>query len=208
MARKEIRRQTETRFEDKLKNTYPIQYFVTFTIIGVSLLFLGICVGYLLSQSNWNWQNFSFPKVFLISTIVLGLSSYTMQQSINFFEKDDYKHFKGAIGLTFILGTIFCILQMLGWLELYKSGIYVAGKPDGSYLYLLSGLHVVHLFAGIAILTTMFVKVRYKLKDQVSQLLYFSDKYQLIKLKQIAKYWHFVDVLWVILLFFFLFNHL
>lgn len=205
---KETQSKPDLSFEDKLRNTYPIQYFVTFGIITIGILFLGICVAYLFSQSNWQWENFKFPKVFLISTIILGISSITIEQAIKFFKNDDYKHYKDSILLTFALGCLFCILQIVGWFQLYNSGIYIAGKPDGSYLYLLTSLHAVHLFAGILILAVMFVNIKFKLNNQVAQLLHFSDNYQLIKLKQIAKYWHFVDVLWVLLLLFFLFNHL
>jgi len=166
---KETQSKPDLSFEDKLRNTYPIQYFVTFGIITIGILFLGICVAYLFSQSNWQWENFKFPNA---------------------------------------LGCLFCILQIVGWFQLYDSGIYIAGKPDGSYLYLLTSLHAVHLFAGILILAVMFFNIKFKLNDQVAQLLHFSDNYQLIKLKQIAKYWHFVDVLWILLLLFFLFNHL
>jgi len=203
---RETQKKPSLSFEDKLKNTYPIQYFVTLGIITISILFVGICLAYLLSQSNWNWKNFKFPKVFLVSTVLLGISSYTIEQAVKFFINDDYKHYKDALLLTFALGFLFCILQCVGWFQLYSSGIYIAGKPDGSYLYLLTSLHAIHLLVGMAVMAVLFVNVKFKLKDQVAQLLYFSDTYQLVKLKQIAKYWHFVDVLWILLLLFFLFN--
>jgi len=182
--------------------------FVFFAIVGIITLFLALTSAYWLSNPQWTWSKFKFPKLFLISTVVLGLSSYTINRVIFFFKHDDLKRFKKFIGYTLLLGTLFLVFQVAAWFQLNNSGIYLAGKPDGSYLYLITALHALHLIVGIALLFYLWLLSKYKLTDPVKKLIYFSNKINLKHLTLISIYWHFVDVLWVYLLMFFLFNHL
>ncbi len=194
--------------ERKLKGITSLEILVNLIIFGLGLVFVTLTVMYLLSSTSWKWEQFKFPKIFLISTVLLGFSSFTIHKTIQYFIKDEFEQFKGAAGLTFLLGTGFLITQVLGWKELQDMGIYIAGKPDGSYMYIISGLHALHLVAGIGMLIHLMFKIYLKLGDPVNRLLYFSDNSNLLKLRMIARYWHFVDLLWVYILLFFLFNHL
>jgi len=194
--------------EEKLNKYSSAHFFVFFAIIGIVVLFVALTSAYWLSKPQWTWSKFKFPKLFLISTIVLGLSSYTIKRVIYFFKQDDLLKFKKFVGYTLLLGVLFLILQVAAWLQLNKSGIYLAGKPDGSYLYLISALHALHLIVGIALLLYIWVLAKYKLIDPIKKLMYFSNKTNLKHLNLISMYWHFVDVLWIYLLMFFLFNHL
>jgi len=193
---------------EKLAKQKKSHLFVWFAIIGITILFLTLLMAYSLSKPQWTWKQFSFPKVFLISTIALGASSYAVNKSIYYFKQDDAQKFSVAIKYTLYLGLTFVLLQIVGWFQLTKQGIYLAGKPDGSYLYVISALHALHLIAGVLILGYIFLKTRKMVADPVKKLLYFSDKNQLNFLELCALYWHFVDILWVILLLFFLWNHL
>jgi len=193
---------------EKLGKYSSAQIFVFFVIVGISSLFLALTFAYLLNKQGWTWAQFSFPKLFLISTVVLGLSSYTMNKILFFFKKDNFIKFKKAVLQTLILGTLFLIFQIAAWFELSNEGIYLAGKPDGSFLYLISALHALHLIAGLGLLLHLWFMSKYKMKDPVKRLIYFTNNQNFTRLKLIALYWHFVDVLWVYLLLFFLFNHL
>lgn len=195
-------------FEKKLSKYSSTYLFVFLAIVGIITLFLALTSAYWLSKPQWTWSKFKFPKLFLISTVLLGLSSYTINKVILFFKQDNLKRFKKFVGLTLLLGVLFLVLQVASWFQLNKSGIYLAGKPDGSYLYLISALHALHLIVGIALLFYIWFIAKYKLIDPIKKLMYFNNKTNLQRLKLIAIYWHFVDVLWIYLLMFFLFNHL
>lgn len=194
--------------DEKLSKYSSAHFFVFFAIIGIVILFISLTLAYWLSKPQWTWAKFKFPKLFLISTIILGLSSYTINKVLSFFKQDDLKKFKKFVGLTLLFGILFLICQVAAWFQLNNSGIYLAGKPDGSYLYLISALHAMHLMVGIALLLYLWILAKYKLTDPVKKLMYFSNKINLKHLNLIAIYWHFVDVLWIYLLMFFLFNHL
>jgi len=106
------------------------------------------------------------------------------------------------------LTIAFLILQVLAWKQMTDQNIKVNSSTMASYMYLISGVHFLHLVAGIPFLGH-FIYVAYKrMKDPVTVLIYFTDpdKKRLLNLLNI--YWHFLDGLWIYLVLFFLLNYL
>jgi len=101
------------------------------------------------------------------------------------------------IGLlaTFILGLLFSYFQYVGWGELYSKQIVFGGKSSnasGSFLYLITFLHLLHLFAGlISLLVTLKNAIRGQYNAQNT-----------LGLELCSIYWHFLDILWVYLFLF------
>ncbi|MGB1242244.1 MAG: cytochrome c oxidase subunit 3 [Chitinophagales bacterium] len=187
---------------------HPLQMMLYVLIGSLTMLFVGLTVGYFLSKNTWSWSQFRFPKVFLLSTVVIVASSFSIERALNFYHKDNSEKLKKTLFISLLLSLLFVVLQIAGWFELYSKGIYIAGKPDGSYLYLISGLHALHVLAGLVVLGYFYTQARKKLKDTVDSLLFFTTPKRERQLKMIVVYWHFVDILWVYLVLFFLFNHL
>ena len=53
------------------------------------------------------------------------------------------------LALTVFLGLSFLAGQWLAWRELAASGFYVATSPSSSFVYLLTGMHGIHLLGGV-----------------------------------------------------------
>src|SRR6202043_1500578 len=53
------------------------------------------------------------------------------------------------LALTAVLGLGFLTGQWMVWRELAASGFYVSSSPSSSFVYLLTGMHGVHLFGGV-----------------------------------------------------------
>lgn len=187
---------------------HPLQMMLYVLIGSLTMLFIGLTVAYFFSKDAWTWSQFRFPKVFLLSTVVIVGSSFSIERALGFYQNDASEKLKQSLLISLLLSVLFVVLQIAGWFELYHKGIYISGKPDGSYLYLISGLHALHVLAGLGILSYFYWQTRQKLKDKVDSLLFFTTPKKERQLKMIVVYWHFVDVLWVYLLLFFLFNHL
>ena len=68
-----------------------------------------------------------------------------------------------------------------------------------AYLYLLSGVHFLHVIAGIPFLVQFIITSRKKMKEPVSVLVYFSDPAKKLRLRLLSMYWHFLDGLWIFL---------
>ena len=93
-----------------------------------------------------------------------------------------------------ILGVAFVVLQWFGFQELWAQQITFRGAGAGQFLYVIFGLHAIHVIGGIITLLIMFIKA-------------FVGKtklYSSVPVEVAAVYWHFVDLLWIYLLLFFL----
>ena len=120
--------------------------------------------------------------------------------------------------LTTVLGLGFVLFQYLSWKQLVAGGIFFSGTVEhitmnyqyikagtenpadvqnvaGSFLYALTGLHVVHLLGGLIALS--FVLWRAFRKK------YNANNYEGIGV--CATYWHFLDGLWIYLYLFLIF---
>ena len=98
------------------------------------------------------------------------------------------------IGLTVLLGLLFVALQWLGFWELWQQKITFRGSGAGQFLYVIFGLHALHVIGGAIALVVMFIKA-------------FLGKiklYSSVPVEVMATYWHFVDLLWIYLLVFFI----
>lgn len=158
---------------------------------SIVMLFAGLTSGYIVRQAEGNWKHFEIPTAFYISSVVILLSSVTMQMAQSAVKKNKLKSVKTYLILTFALGVIFTFCQFFGWSNLTDAGVYFVDRtnPSGSFFYALTGLHLAHLAFGLlALLVTSGKSILEK---------YNSGNYLGISL--CAIYWHFLDGLWIYL---------
>ncbi len=191
----------------KLEKIHPHLMLIYLTIIGSSLIFLFIILAYTINKADSGFfLNIQFPKSFSVSLVVLLISSFSLSKAIPAYENGNIDVLKKSLGITLILGVLFTICQYIGWYELNKAGVYLTGEASGAYLYVISGMHALHLAFGIAFLSTTYFKVMGISKDPVRTLIMETNPYHKIKLKMLSVYWHYLDVMWVFLFFYFLFS--
>ena len=176
-------------------------------LVGITMLFTVLVVMYgvtrLHSAPHTGLQ--SFPRYFSLSTVVLLVSSYTLAQAPRLYKADDLAGLARCLGATLLLGSVFSGLQVLGWRELVQHGVLFRGSPSGTYVYFISGLHVVHVLAGLIFLLVQLVRVLHADRDAVRALVFIRNPYHRRQLQVLSTYWHFIDVLWVVLFAVFLF---
>lgn len=161
-------------------------------IASIIMIFASLTSAVIVSKSTPAWVNFSLPSSFLISTIVIVVSSVTYWWAYKSAKAGDYSKLKTGVALTLLLGLTFAVLQFISWNNLVEQGIFFAGPSSsvsGSYLYALSGLHLAHLSGGLISLVVVYSK---SLKNK-----YTSNN--LLGLQASTTYWHFLDGLWVYL---------
>lgn len=166
-------------------------------IFSIIMLFSGLVSAYIVRSQGGNWLRFQLPDIFYLSTVIILISSLTMYLAQVNIQKNERKRTSMFLLITFLLGIAFSMSQFFAWKELYQNGIVYAGKysnPAGSFLYLLTALHLVHLLGG---LIGLFVTT---IKNILKK--YSTENYLGIEL--ISIYWHFLDALWIFL--FCLFN--
>jgi cytochrome c oxidase subunit 3 len=175
---------------------HPLQFALWIGIGSIVMMFMALTSAYIVRQAAGNWLEFKLPSIFLLSTFAILLSSVTLQMSKAAFKKGQEKSYKLMLLSTLALGILFILFQYKGWMDMEASGILMDGNPSGSFVYVLSGLHAAHVLGGIAILCTA-VYHAFSLPFQPTEK-------RILRLNLTAQYWHFVDVLWVYLLIFFM----
>lgn len=161
------------------------------SMFSMCMLFAGLTSAYVVRQAEGNWQSFEIPFVFLISTIIIVLSSLTLHQAIRKIKVDDRQSARIFLIVTFGLGLAFVFSQFLGWSTLVENDVFFVDKksPSGSFFYVLTGLHLAHIVGGLIYLMVIIAKA---LMNKYS-----SENYLGMQLCSI--YWHFLDVLWLYL---------
>jgi cytochrome c oxidase subunit 3 len=192
---------------NKMEQMHQHQLMVYISLIGSSIIFLFLIVAFTASRpAAFDFLKIDFPKSFVVSTIFMLISSFTASKIIPAYEKDEIEELKSWLGITFLLGLSFAAMQFLGWRELQKSNILFSGDRSGAYLYVISGLHILHIGAILIYLLVLLLKCHKVSLDVVQRLMYVTNPYQKIRFRILVDFWHFVDVLWVVLFFYLLFS--
>jgi cytochrome c oxidase subunit 3 len=169
---------------------HPKKFGMWLFMVSVVMLFGSLTSAYIVRRAEGNWHTFELPSVFYYSTIVILLSSATMHWSYLSAKKDDLGKLKIGIVLTSILGFAFMLMQWFGWKALTSMDVFFSfDNPSGSFLYVISGLHGLHILSGVVYLfIILFATFRYQVHSK-----------SLVRLEMCASYWHFLDLLWVYL---------
>ena len=183
--------------ESSSSRLHPLKLALWIGCGSIMMMFAAFTSAYIVRKSAGNWLEFPLPLQFYISTAVLLLSSLTLHGAYIAFKKAHEKPYKALLIGTFVLGLAFIVLQYSGWLALTAQGVFLNENPSGSFVYVLSGIHVAHLLGGIAALILALIHA-FSLPFQ-------PTKGRKVRLELTLTYWHFVDFLWVYLLAFFIF---
>lgn len=179
---------------------HPHKLLLWIAIASICMMFAGWTSAFIVRKAQGNWLVFSLPIAFYISTFVVILSSVTMQFSIKAFKNREMNLYKKLISSTAILGVAFMILQLWGFKEMSQAGISLASNGEGvsgSFIYVISGIHILHMLGGVIALVIVFLVVNFRKNTKV----YSSNGLEIL-----GTYWHFVDVLWIYLFLFFFIN--
>lgn len=185
---------------------HPLRIFTLLILAGITSAFLFLSVSYFLTTFGTNYNHFQLPVLFHANTIIILVSSYSMAQTRKAILSDDWTGYTQGLIVTAALAVAFTVFQIIGWQQLINSGINLQSNVAGAYLYIISGLHLVHLVVGILLLGWFLVRAIEHRSDQVKALLFEVDPFSKMRVSLLATYWHFVDGLWVYLYLFFVLN--
>lgn len=184
----------------------PATIIVNFLLAGIVVLFLSLSYGYIFTMGS-NWIEFKLPKVFWLSTIAILCVSFFLRRTLRMYDLDNPKKLKRSLMFALCFAALFVYFQLKGWSLLTAQGLTLQSSNSVSYLYLLTGLHILHVIVGIVFLIVAVYRSHFNTIDKVKALLFFSDKHKRTRLKLLNTYWHTIDFLWLYLFFAFLFHH-
>lgn len=179
--------------EQSTYRVHPKKFALWLLLVGVTMLFAGFTSAYIVRRAEGNWLEFALPSEFLISTVVVLLSSLSMWWSYRAAKNDELGQTKIGLWATLALGLTFGFLQYLAWTDMVQQELFfsnLAGnKISASFVYVISGMHLLHILGGLAYLATVLAKTY---RFQV-------HKKNLLSIDLCNTYWHFVGLLWVYL---------
>ena len=185
---------TQGTTEEKTKRAKKMMLW--FGIISLIMSFAGLTSAFIVSSSREDWlKDFQLPDAFVVSTIVIVISSITMFIAHRGVKTGNRSITTIFLSATFILGIVFIFNQFSGFNEIIAMGYNFTGPTSNvtmSYIYVIAFVHIVHVAVGLISLLVVIYN-------------HFKQKYtptEKLGFDLAATYWHFVDLLWLYLFFF------
>lgn len=185
---------------NKIENMHPYRTLLYLGMFGSGLIFLFMVFAFVASQPTSDiYARYSMPKTFILSSVLLVASAFTCTKILPSFANNRLDRTKNFLSSTFLLGLSFTGLQFFGWKELTEIGVDFRGLPAGSFLYVLSGIHLFHLIGAMIYALVLVFQIHKCEGDEVKSLILLSNPYEKMKLDLFTVYWKFMDVVWIIL---------
>ena len=178
------------------KKIHPHKFSLWLAMASIVMMFAGLTSAYIVRKAQGNWVLFELPWKFWASTVVILGSSVTMHMALRSFKARRMPRFRALMITTLILGLIFGLLQYLGFRDLYAYNIRLEGNPSESFVFIIAGLHLLHILGGLLAMIIVFFRANRR----------HVKVYNPLGIELVATYWHFVDILWIYLFIFFLAN--
>lgn len=167
-----------------------------FGIISLIMSFAGWTSAFVVSSSRPDWLNdFQLPNAFIVSTVIILISSVTIYLSGAFLKRGNRSASTILLLTTFVLGIVFIYNQFSGFQQIIDQGYNFTGPTSNvtmSYIYLIAVVHILHVVAGMISLLIVIYN-HFKQKYKAGEMLGFELA---------ATFWHFIDLLWLYLFFF------
>lgn len=170
-----------------------------FGIGSLIMSFAGLTSAFIVSSKqrlNKDWlSNYELPNAFLISLVVILVSSLTFILAKQALKKNNLKMTTVWLLVTLTLGITFIFSQLEGFRQIIDAGYNFTGATSNitmSYIYVIAVLHIGHVVAGLICLIVVIYN-------------HFKQKYNsnnMLGFELAANFWHFVDVLWLVLFLF------
>ena len=170
-----------------------------FGIGSLIMSFAGLISAFIVSSKqrlNEDWLiDYELPNAFLISLVLILLSSLTFILAKKALQQNKMQLVSIWLLITLGLGISFVYSQFAGFSQIIETGYYFTGPTSNitmSYIYVIAVLHIAHVIAGLICLIVVIYN-------------HFKQKYNsnnMLGFELAANFWHFVDMLWLVLFLF------
>lgn len=191
-------KQVQSSGDEKI-NLKARKFLMWLFIVSSFIYFAGLTSGFIVYTSGSPNRGIKtlLPYAFRYSTIVIIVSSITMHLAYLAGKGLQFQKQKLYLVLTMVLGVAFFTIQLAAWRQLIAQGIFfVSPNASQSFIYIFTGSHLVHIFAGLMILLTALI----------GRMGNISQVKNMFRLEVASIFWHFIDILWIYLYVFLLLN--
>jgi cytochrome c oxidase subunit III len=172
----------------------PSSTAIWVVIAAITMTFAALTSALIVRQaSSVDWRHLTLPRILYANTLVLFLSSITLEIARHRLTSpkstgEPQSGYRGQwLCVTLFLGLLFVAGQWVAWMQLRAQGLYLATNPNSSFFYVLTVAHVLHILGGLSGLAYVIHKLNWGVLRKST-------------LDAAARYWHFVDLLWIYLL--------
>lgn len=142
-----------------------------------------------------DWSKMPLPWVLWPNTIILLTSSVVLDIARRQLKGNKRVAFTWFWLAGTVLGTLFLVGQTAAWIDMYQHGFFVASNPSNGFFYILTLTHAAHAIAGLgALIYVAVMALRFRLGPRKRTVVALS-----------IVFWHFLDVLWLMLMFMFVY---
>jgi cytochrome c oxidase subunit 3 len=187
---------TLTTSDEQVRKSKSAKLILLFAMVSMTMMFAGLTSAFVVSKSRADWlQNFQIPSAFYFSTAVIIGGSITFFLAKKAIQNGNRTSTTAFLLGTLVLGVLFVVLQFRGFGQIIESGYYMTGQGSSittTFLYVIALMHLLHLAGGLISLLIIIYN-------------HFKQKYnpsQTLGIELGAMYWHFLDLLWVLLFLF------
>ncbi|SFG63309.1 cytochrome c oxidase subunit 3 [Pedobacter insulae] len=176
----------------------PKKFIMWLFVVSSTIMFGGWTSYYIVfSASKGKGHGLVLPDVFMYSSVVLVASSITLFLATRALKSNKINMQRTWLWITLGLGLAFAYLQFDAWSALYQSGAAMINNNAAiSMIYIVSGFHLLHIFAGLCIIVNSLIGTYKAL----------STEKAVYRQEIAAIFWHFIDILWIYLYVFLLLN--
>lgn len=176
---------------------HPKKFALWLFLVTIVMIFAALTSAYIVRQSEGNWLEYDLPTIFWYTSGIVIVSSVFLQYAYSSAKKDNIAGLRTGLGLAVLFGIAFLVGQWYSWVALVDENVFFVGNPSGSFLYVFTGLHAVHLISGVIFLIIVLISTfRYKVHSK-----------SMDTLEMATTFWHFLAALWLYLFMFLLLNH-
>ena len=171
----------------------PASTGIWVVLASITMTFLAFTSALIVRQGAGNdWHHLTLPPILFFNTVILLASSVALEvgrRQVRDFITGKRAVSNPALWLqgALLLGCFFVAGQILAWLQLRSQGLYLATNPNSSFFYVLTVAHALHISGGLGGLARVIHKLR-------------RSTLRKSTLDATSHYWHFMDGLWVYLL--------
>lgn len=140
---------------------------------GAVMLFAAFTASYLIRRTGADWSRVAIPSVAWGNLAVAVAGSVLVEAA---------RKTRRPVWMlpAIALGILFLGLQAAAFRELSDAGLFASGNPHASFFSMLTGVHALHLVAGLVALSFAYARA--------------------LRIGLAATWWHFVGALWLYIL--------
>jgi len=174
------------------------KFIIWLFVVSSTIMFAGWTSYYIVfAASKSKGHGLVLPDMFLYSTGVLLVSSICLFLAARAFRNGELAKQKTFLWATLLLGVVFGYLQVEAWVSLYQSGAFLVNNNAAiSIIYIVSGIHLLHILAGLLLILSTLLGAYGKIAIERLQ----------FRMEVSSIFWHFIDILWIYLYVFLLLN--